>query len=250
MAANLIGKIVAMRKEGMTYAAITKATGIPAHVVFGACVAAGVNGSVRITDSIRDSVLSLRKKGFIIRDIAKKTGLSVQLVTDICKTAGVKKPKIQGTIREVRVRNAKFAERNLKMAAMREQGNTVTEIAESFGVSRQRVHQITGKMSRVYKTSECAVCGMVYLRKDRRWKGKHCSNKCGRKGMSIAKINTDAKWSRKGFVTLKCCGCGKEFERSNYIESISSLKNKSDRKYCSQLCYRTNMLPRVKNDGR
>lgn len=39
------------------------------------------------------------------------------------------------------------ARRNSEMIAMRKQGTSLTKIAEHFNVTRQRVHQIVGKVS-------------------------------------------------------------------------------------------------------
>lgn len=149
--------------------------------------------------------------------------------------------------------------RRAEMAALTRQGWTVTRIAEKYGVSKQAISQLLQKAAKegeiVVKTKshltkkdkynenvvlvvrkkykKCVICNKKYETNQK----KTCSEKCKHE-LQSKKIG--GKWSRHEFMTLECCGCNKKFQRSNYIQSITSKRRKSDNYYCSHECYLKN----------
>jgi hypothetical protein len=75
----------------------------------------------------------------------------------------------------------------------------------------------------------CEGCGKPFLNKKNI---KTCSEECCKKIR-----RTGGKWSRNSFLTLQCKHCGKIFQRSNYIYSITMKKKRNNNHYCGRDCY-------------
>jgi hypothetical protein len=150
-------------------------------------------------------------------------------------------------------------QRRSDMAALTRKGWTVTKIAEKYGVTKQAVSLLLKKAANegeiVVKTKShfnkneenknvilvnrkrykiCKICNKKYEKFKNSTSKKTCSEKC-QKELRIRKRG--GKWSRYEFVNLTCYGCKKSFKRSNYIQSITAKRRKSNRHYCSHQCY-------------
>lgn len=132
-------------------------------------------------------------------------------------------------------------ERRKEMALLTQQGFSLSQIAEKYNMSRQRVHQILKKAKEegceivIYKQPkkirECVACKKQFYTINGKVR-KTCSKDCE------SKLLRGGKWSRHEFFTFTCTNCGKEFKRSHYLESIANVKCKKDRsKFCSKECY-------------
>lgn len=150
------------------------------------------------------------------------------------------------------------AKRRIKMAELTRLGWTMQMIADKYNITRQAVslllkkasekdNQIVvkGKLNRKGKDNSGPNCVLVKRKKSLQQskicticnksfigKKKYCSQDCQHKA-----ARTGGKWSRYQHVALTCNYCGKTFQRSNYLHSITMIKNKSNKHYCSQECY-------------
>lgn len=153
----------------------------------------------------------------------------------------------------------KFSQRRIEMAALTREGWTLQMIADKYGITRQAVSLLLKKaaaedgqivvksktkrsdpneknvvlVKRVKKSLfVCEQCGKEFYSKAKK---KNCSKKCYEKSIED---RSGGEWSRKEFVTLTCKTCGKSFERSNYLNRITSIKKgNSENNYCSRNCY-------------
>lgn len=136
-------------------------------------------------------------------------------------------------------------DRSSEMAKLRLAGQTLQEIGDKFGLTKERVRQLLVKCGCVYKKPKkpkkppvmhdlvCLECGNGFQRTH---KAMYCSSKC-RSAKSIS--------SRNKFQKLICCGCGCEFERSDYLLNVNrhtKLKKGYDPNivYCTHECYGKN----------
>lgn len=152
-----------------------------------------------------------------------------------------------------------FLERRKEMARLSREGWTLSKIGEKFGITRQAVSQHLKKAAKEGNVVElnfhgcpsnrdpnihyrpkqeriflCVICG----NRCTGTKKKVCSNVC--KGELVRRNNTkDSKWSRNTIQSLICKGCGKNFERSNYLLSIAATGG-CENTYCTQKCYLKN----------
>jgi hypothetical protein len=151
-----------------------------------------------------------------------------------------------------------FVERRIEMAALSREGWSLSEIGSKYGITRQAVslqlkkaaeegrtvslrHHGTPSPERqkiieyrpsVKKTYHCLVCRKVCP--DGR--KKTCGKKCHRKHFAKLYKEKDLQWSRQIFVNLKCHNCGKNFNRTRYLDSISQHSGCVNH-YCGRKCY-------------
>lgn len=157
--------------------------------------------------------------------------------------------------------------RRKEMALLTQKGWTLVKIAKKYGITRQAVSQLLQKaakdgqrvvlrkrgkftnkdyeylpFSKKIFENECVICNKKFSAKQA--KSKTCSSNC--RGKLLHKILLTVKgksgdWSRYKKITLTCKGCGKSFERTNYLNSItkkSSSKGSKKNNFCSRECYR------------
>lgn len=157
--------------------------------------------------------------------------------------------------------------RRRDMALLTQKGWTITKIAKEYGVTRQCVSQLLQKaakegqrvllrrrgkflnkdydylpFSKKTFTKNCVICKKEFDNKSA--KVKTCSNEC--RGTLLHKVLLESKgkngdWSRYKKISLVCKGCGKSFERTNYLNSITIKSSSSGSKknnFCSKECYR------------
>ena len=137
-----------------------------------------------------------------------------------------------------------WTDRNRHICALRKKGLTLREIADRYGVSRERIRQITSRFFIPVPerpklpeavTDRCCQCKKQFKRK-RQIRRKFCSKECRR----LSQIHKP--WSRFGMVKLKCDGCGVAFQRRSNIHQISlriarERGNEHPRHFCSHACY-------------
>ena len=140
-------------------------------------------------------------------------------------------------------RGVEKTDRNRQICALRQKGLTLQEIADRYGVSRERIRQITSrffipvperKLPEVV-TDRCCQCKKQYERKRGRPR-KFCSKECRRRSQS------HKPYSHFGIVKLKCDGCGVAFQRSSYLYQIilhvaRERGNEHPRHFCTQACF-------------
>jgi transposase len=128
------------------------------------------------------------------------------------------------------------------MARLTQEGHSLAQIAAIYNLSKQRISQILKQASAEgmtvilgreqnrrpkRKPHACVVC-----QKQIETKTKTCSREC------LTKLTTGGKWSKFKFVKYTCSNCGREFERSNYHDSIATRRCGQNRqKFCSRKCY-------------
>ena len=210
-------------------------------------------------------VAALFESGFSCNKISEKLKISIKTVR--CLLVIAKKLGLKVKLVDNDANNKKFAERRKEIAELTQQGLSVKEIAAKYGISRQAVSSILRKAAKEgnivvlskrvncdnlpniivkkkeQKTVACIVCGNTFFSK--KGKTKTCGTECRNKYCSKIKTSKEGAglWSRHTFVTLTCNKCGKEFQRSNYINSVISVKAKEDsKKYCSRKCYEERKL--------
>lgn len=140
--------------------------------------------------------------------------------------------------------NTDYRQRRIAMANMTSNGYTLEMIAKIYNITKQAVSEqlkvarsegcVVTKISKK-KAKLCKVCGTTY-NNDR----KYCSDEC-MNGSRVAKIKQrGAKWSKHCILDLKCHVCGKDFKRSNYLQSLSTVQIRdpnAKKDYCSRECY-------------
>jgi len=131
--------------------------------------------------------------------------------------------------------------RSDEMIKLRLAGESLQQIGDKFGITKERVRQLLKKRGCTFKPKKpkkpplmydltCVECGKNYQRTH---KSKYCSYEC-RSAKSIS--------SRNKFQKLVCVGCGCEFERSDYLINIAR-HGKTKRGYdvntvyCTHDCY-------------
>ena len=141
-------------------------------------------------------------------------------------------------------RGVENTDRNRQICELRKKGLTLLEIADRYGVSQERIRQITSwffipvpERAKLPETvrDRCCQCKKQYERK-RRSPRKFCSKECRRLSQS------HKPWSRFGTVKLKCDGCGVAFQRSSFIHQTNlrlarERGNEHPRHFCSRACY-------------
>ncbi len=141
-------------------------------------------------------------------------------------------------------RGIKWSARNRQICALRKKGLILQEIADRYGVSRERIRQITSRFFIPVPerpklpeavTDRCCHCKKQYERK-RGSTRKFCSNACRR----LSQIHKP--FSRFRMVKLKCDGCGVAFQRSSRLYQIilhiaRERGNEHPRNFCSHACY-------------
>lgn len=164
-------------------------------------------------------------------------------------------------------KSPKNIEKIKEIAKLTTLGYNIQHIAEKYNISRQRVSQIlrkaidngmtvvirkNAKTEKLYKdiknvilvtktnvesllTRKCKCCQKEFTVKKNVSKRKTCSEEC-----FVKSRRSGGEWSRHEFVELKCKGCGKEFKRSKYIQSIGNKKRTTNNFYCSRDCYTEN----------
>jgi len=162
-------------------------------------------------------------------------------------------------------KNNIWKKRRVEFASLTRQGMSMTCIAKMHGITKQAVSLVLKKatadgeivfknrknkndnpnyivkVSRKYITKKCKECQKDFLATPSN-KRKTCSEDCLQKNKHRM-YNRGGEWSRMQFVSLTCCGCGKPFERSNYLMKMGEPKRKDNsRCYCSRDCYVVNNL--------
>ncbi len=142
----------------------------------------------------------------------------------------------------------KFERRNLDIVQRISSGETLTAIGKDYDLSRERIRQI-GLMygvtyNRKRDSATCETCGKVFPRdagailKNQRY----CSPQCFHK-VNKSAIKPEGKYSKYGYVTLKCKGCGKEFNRTkHYHQTVKATRRLQCGKepkdfYCNVGCF-------------
>ena len=141
----------------------------------------------------------------------------------------------------------KLEQRNLEIAHRISNGERLTAIGKDYDLSKERIRQIGLIYGFTYKRKRdsviCETCGKTFPRnsggilKNQRY----CSRQCFHK-VNKSTIKPDGKYSRYGFVLLKCKGCGKEFERTKYYHQIIVASRRRYSKepkdfYCNLECF-------------
>ena len=141
-------------------------------------------------------------------------------------------------------RGVEKTDRNRQICALRKKGMNLQEIADRYGVSRERIRQITSrffipvpKRARLPETvtDRCRHCKKQYERNRRRPR-QFCSKECQRLSQS------HKPFSRFGIVRLKCDGCGVAFQRTSQSHQIKLRQarergHEHPRNFCSHACY-------------
>lgn len=138
----------------------------------------------------------------------------------------------------------KYDDRIRQIAQMTIQGVNQTKIAEKMGITKQRVGQLLDKaeqvgipvMRRQIRKSKCAMCGSVYVGKN-----KFCSKVC----RSMSPRNFGGPSSEIEVEIMCCDGCGTKFSRTRrliYIGRKVAEKNGKvlKRTFCTRDCYHKN----------
>jgi len=234
-----------LRKEGHTFAGISKITGIAMHNVTNYCRRAGVKPKPRHSEEEKQKVVDLRKEGYVCRAISEITGVKMRDVRLICMGTGDIK-KAYGHLGRKKSCNP-FDARNKKIRELREQGLTLKEIGNIYAITRERVRQLCRgiKNPDLRERVNCCICETEYIRAERN--SKYCSDECRKKGLSELWRQKNAKFSLYATIELICTGCGIKFERTNKLEGIAECgrktrgKEDSGRRFCSRECYWENM---------
>lgn len=207
---------------------------------------------------------SLFEFGLSFTKVSKKLGVSTTTLKSLLKIAEEHGLKVDWsraeTLAEITRKN--YVERRRQAAELTRQGVTQKQIAERFGITKQAVSLLLRKAAKegnvvvlskkkTASVSTCVICGNTFPKK----RLKTCSHEC--KKLHLSKVLRSkskcggSKWSMYAFVTHTCNNCGKEFKRSNYIESIGSIKAKEGaKKYCSRNCfYQRKTWPKPKFDA-
>lgn len=200
-------------------------------------------------------IASLLESGLTLKEVLKRTSSSYYSIKEYLEIAEKHGAKVDWSkIETLTGKNKQYAERRKQIAELTQQGWSVKQIAEKFGISKQAVSQLLRKAAKeghtvvlskrvhcdnlpsvvarekAVKTSTCLVCGKDFPKKGNT---KTC-------GLDCKKIflRRGGKWSKYEFRTFTCANCGNTFKRSNYIDSIASIKAKpGSNKYCSRKCY-------------
>ena len=150
--------------------------------------------------------------------------------------------RIQRELNAIRRVNCPSDEsRTDEMIVLHLAGETLSQIGDKFGVTRERVRQLLARRGYSSKTAperpkkprkvyELKCCGCEKVFESNR-KMKYCSDDC-RYPNTIS--------SRHKFQKFTCSGCGCEFERSEYLININkNNKNRSgtNNTYCNRECY-------------
>lgn len=243
-------RIVELRKEGYTYAAIAEMTGVAG--TYSICREAGLTGrgnhghlgrKSKHTKEEKQKIIDLRNEGYTYAAIAEMTGIAEHNVTNYCKKAGAK----SGHGHLGRKNNGSpVAARNETIRELRKEGLTLAQIGEIYDITRERVRQLcVGIKSPDLRTrSICCVCGAEFIRAERN--SKYCGDECRKKGRIELCRQRNTKFSKYATIDLTCAGCGIKFKRANRLEGIAKCgrvsqgKKDSGRRFCSRECYYKN----------
>jgi len=245
-------RIIELRKEGYTYAAISEMTGI--RDVSNVCKKAGLTNTgyghlgrkskFTLTDEEKQQIISLRNEGYTYTAIHEITGrhriVAMHNITHHCKRAGAKSG--YGHLGRKK-RDSPVAARNKVIRELREEGLTLTQIGELYSITRERVRQLCEGIKKpdLRKRVNCCVCETEFIRAKRN--SKYCSDECCKKGLFELWRQKNSKFSKHATIELICTGCGVKFERTNKLESIAECgrisqgREDSGRRFCSQECY-------------
>jgi len=236
-------RVIELYKEGVIRAEIARRLDITSSKVYAIIQAAdlppqAVKQGRKRKYSNKDAakVHNLRDQGFTIGYIANQLDLPRQAVYYLNSIKLVK-----GSSRTSPSANER---RDRKICDRRAAGETYESIAQSYGISRQRIEQIAGavEVPDVQPVRSCGMCSIEFNPRDRGG-SKFCSNTCGRRSIGIKNSKPNAKWSRVGKKNFRCVGCGVKFERDNYLlaqaERLMKIRgySQSKDKYCTQECY-------------
>ena len=145
------------------------------------------------------------------------------------------------------------AANRVSMAEMSRYGLTLQNIADNFGVSRQYISQqlriaaaegnivilrAVGRWQNVRNLfrmamtpeNKCVICGKSCGRR------VTCSDKCLAVRVRDSSLRRNGKWSLYATQLIDCTGCGRVFERANFLVT----RNKRKVFYCTHRCYVTN----------
>ena len=255
-------EILALREVGFSYRVIVKKLGVPKDVVSRVCHDAGLSPGAPLYRSKtrhprKEEILALRREGYVYHAIADKLDVPLSVAHKIC--AGEVIPKGHGTLgrKDQKIRDSQKT-RVEGMRKLREEGKTLVEIGNIYGVTRERVRQVCEGIAcpDLRMKRNCAECGKEFVhcthtpRHGYRDGGqakyssvKYCSRKCGQTSAKRKMQKPDSKWSNHGFVELICTGCGKTFTRSRRMYALAEYyreregKTPHGPKYCTQACY-------------
>jgi transposase-like protein len=237
-------RIIELRKEGYTYAAITEITGVAgAHSI---CKEAGLTGTghghlgrkSKYTEEKKQQVISLRNEGYTYAAVSEITGVALHNVAHLCKKAGAKSG--YGHLGRKQI-SSPVAARNKAIRELREEGHTLIQIGELYGITRERVRQLCKGIDPpdLRSRSNCCVCGVEFVG----YRSKYCCGECRKKGQTELHRQKNSKFSKHATVKLVCTGCGIKFERTNRLEGIAECgrmskgREDSGRRFCSKECY-------------
>lgn len=124
-------------------------------------------------------LISLAGQNLTREQIANTLGISPQAVSTYSNVLGI-------SIQRKKKDNPISQERLGRIIEARRNGDSLDEIGQRFGVSRERIRQILAKhfpdvtiqprISTSYKPKKCQVCGVEF---DGKSNAKTCSSKCG-----------------------------------------------------------------------
>ena len=244
-------RIVELRNEGYTYAAITEMTGVIG--IYHICKEAGLTGTghghlgrkSKHSKEEKQQIVNLRNEGYTYAAIAKMTGVALHNVARCCKKAGAK----SGYGHLGRKRNGSpVAARNKIIRGLRIGGLTLVQIGEIYDISRERVRQLCVGINPpdLRTRSNCCICGVEFVG----CVSKYCSGECRKKGQIELCRQKNAKFSKHATVELVCTGCGIKFKRTNRLEGIAECgrisqgRKDSGKRFCSKECYYKKALGR------
>lgn len=134
------------------------------------------------------------------------------------------------------------------VVAARISGEAVASLSEKYGVSRQAIYNLLHKAEKqgvgvpwqknCRQPQTCCLCGRQFL-PSKTPSRKTCSPEClkAQQRLSQKSRREGSKWSRNEFLTLTCQRCGREFQRTKYVQQIG-LRNCGLQKqnFCSRSC--------------
>lgn len=129
----------------------------------------------------------------------------------------------------------------------RRDGESVTSLSLRFNVSRQAIYNVLHAAEadgtvvpwsrRERQPHSCVICG-DRVRSERSPYRKTCSRECLQKlrAASPRPLAENTKWSRRKILSLVCSHCGKTFERTEFLQTITSRGRDGKRNFCSTGC--------------
>lgn len=141
--------------------------------------------------------------------------------------------------------------RKKEMALLTQQGYSLNKIAQLYGISRQRVHQILKKaekagcdVKKYIRPKKIVICTNCVICKQQFSCGSTIKKTCSDKCLKELRIQLNSRLrggthSRYEFISLTCKNCNKTFQRSKHLEYIVSIRNKTTNRFCSRICFFT-----------